>query len=208
MSNPEIKLEGIMREQSGKGYARKLRKNGMIPAIVYSKGKETISFAISPKETSKILLGPQRRNTLIHLILKNKDQENKYNKKVIIRDLQIDLVMRNLKHVDFIEIDLKKPIITMIPVTLLGKCKSVVAGGQLEQIRHKIKIKSLPKFIPEKITFDVTNLEFGSTYSSKIKLPETIKLAEELKSLIITIKHPRGIKDEEEKTTISKEIKK
>ncbi len=201
MSNPEMKIEGIIREQSGKGHARKLRKSGFVPAVVYSGGKKAISFATSPKEATKILLGPQRRNTLISLELKDAAGKNKQTKKVMVRDLQVDFVMRDLQHIDFTEVDVKKPVSVMVPVISFGKCKSVVAGGQLEQVRHKIKIKCLPALIPEKISFDVTDIPFGSTHSSEIGLPAKVELAEDPMMSVITIKHPRGNKDEEETAT-------
>lgn len=198
MANPEKNLNGTIRESSGKGSARKLRKADLIPAVVYSGGKEVLSFSTSPRETTKILLGPLRRNTLIHLELNDKAGKSVAKKTVMVRDLQIDPVMRTLQHIDFAEIDIKKPVSVMVPIALTGKSKTVVAGGQLEQVRHKIKVKCLPTLVPHKIDLDITDLPFGTTHSSDVTLPKNIELAEPPSYSLVTIRHPRGADDEKE----------
>ena len=100
MSNPINELSGSVRDSHGKGPARVLRQSGQVPGVVYGKGSKALSVAIDPKVATKMLLSPLKRNVMIHLNL-----ENQTTKTVMVKDLQIDPVRRNLTHIDFIEID-------------------------------------------------------------------------------------------------------
>lgn len=190
MSNPINELSGNLRDAHGKGPARRLRQLGQVPGIVYAKGAQAVSVAINPKEATKMLLTPLRRNIMIHLNLPDQPA-----KTVMVRDLQIDPVRRNLTHIDFIEIDPKTPIEAEVPFHTFGKSKSVVAGGQLEQVHHTVRVKVLPAEIPVKLELDVTDLEFGSTPASAIKLPAGVSLAGDPHAPIVTIKMPRAEKE-------------
>lgn len=191
MSNPINELSGSIRESHGKGAARVLRQAGQVPGVVYGKGSKALSVAINPKDASKMLLSPLRRNIMIHLNLENQPQ-----KTVMVKDLQIDPVRRNLTHIDFIEIDPVVAIEAEVPFSTYGKSKSVVAGGKLEQVHHTVRVKVLPGNIPVKLDLDVTDLEFGSTPASAIKLPAGVELAGDPSAPIVTIKIPRAEKEE------------
>lgn len=195
MSNPINELSGTVRDSHGKGPSRVLRNSGLVPGVVYGKGNPALSVAIDPKETSKMLLSPLRRNIMIHLNLENQPQ-----KTVMVKDLQIDPVRRNLTHIDFIEIDAKIPVEVEVPFHTFGKSKSVVAGGKLEQVHHTVRVKVLPAEIPVKLELDVTDLEFGSTPASAIQLPAGVALACPSDAPVITIKMPRAEKDDSANT--------
>lgn len=191
MSNPINELSGSVRESHGKGPARVLRQSGQVPGVVYGKGSKALSVAIDPKVATKMLLSPLKRNVMIHLNL-----ENQATKTVMVKDLQIDPVRRNLTHIDFIEIDPNIPVEAEVPFNTYGKSKSVVAGGKLEQVHHTVRIKVLPGNIPVKLDLDITDLEFGSTPASAIKLPAGVSLAGDPHAPVVTIKIPRADKEE------------
>ncbi len=191
MSNPINELSGNVRDSHGKGPARVLRQSGQVPGVVYGRGSQALSVAINPKEATKMLLSPLKRNVMIHLNL-----QNQAPKTVMVKDLQIDPVRRNLTHIDFIEIDPNIPVEAEVPFSTFGKSKSVVAGGKLEQVHHTVRVKVLPAEIPVKLELDVTDLEFGSTPASAIKLPAGVALAGDPSAPIVTIKIPRAEKEE------------
>ena len=114
----------------------------------------------------------------------------------MVKDLQIDPVRRNLTHIDFIEIDPKILVEAEVPFNTFGKSKSVVAGGKLEQVHHTVRVKVLPGSIPVKLDLDITDLEFGSTPASAIKLPAGVSLAGDPHAPVVTIKIPRADKEE------------
>lgn len=195
MANAITELEGFLRLDTGKGPSRKLRMAGHIPAVVYGGGSKALAVAVSPKESTKILQGPLRRNVMIHLNLEQSDGTGRETKTVMVRDLQIDPVRRNLTHLDFVEINAKEPIEVSVPLILIGKSKSVLAGGQLDQIKHALKIKVMPSDVPVKFELDITDLEFGSTPASAIKLPAGCELAEAELNTVVSIHVPREDKN-------------
>src|SRR3989338_3164238 len=104
----------------------------------------------------------------------------------MVRDLQIDPVRRDLTHIDFIEIDPSIPVEAEVPFHTYGKSKSVLAGGQLEQVHHTIRVKVLHAEIQIKLFLISTILNLGSTPASAIKLPAGVSLAGDPNSPIVT----------------------
>jgi len=185
-------LTAQKRQVLGKGPSRRLRMDNQLPAVVYAKGKETVSIIIDPRQTTKLLMGPLRRNVVIKL-----DVEGQ-NSNVMVRERQIHPTRRSLTHVDFVEIDLNKPVVVSVPVTLSGKSEAVTLGGKLDHVLHKMKISCLPANIPEIINVDISDLSFGSTHAENINLPEGLCCAEKPRVVVLTIKKPRGAAKEEE----------
>jgi large subunit ribosomal protein L25 len=189
-------LVANIRTGLGKGSARKMRVKNRLPAIIYSKGNETLAIDICPKVTTKILLGPLRRNSLFTINIDNDGK--KITKTVMMKERQIHPVKRDLLHIDFAEVDVSKPVKAAVPLELFGRSQSVVQGGKLDQVKNMIRVSCLPTIIPEKIKFDVTELSFGSTYASDIPLPEGLSLMEVDRHVVLTIKKPRGTAKDEE----------
>lgn len=191
MLSQTFEISGTIRNSHGKGSSRQLRKLGKIPGVLYGMGRPTLNIEIDPKKMTKMLLTPLRRNIVINLNI-----DNFSNRKVMVRDLQIDPIHRGLIHIDFIEIDPKIPIKVSVPLNIFGKSEAIIAGGQLEQIYHKIPIKVIPEKIPVSISLDISSIGFGSTAASQLKLPVGIELAIDLNKPIVSIKMPKIEKDE------------
>jgi len=192
----ENKLVAKKRVEIGKGPSRRLRMNNDLPAILAAKGKgaEAIPLTMCPKETTKAMRGPLKRNAIINLHIEGEGK----SRTVMVKDRQIHKTRRVLTHVDFVEVDLNKPVTVAVPVVLTGKSESVVLGGKLDHVLQKMRISCLPTGIPEHINIDVTNLPFGSTHTKDVALPQDIKLAEKPRVVVLTIKKPRGATKDEE----------
>lgn len=188
-------LEAKRRIHLGKGPARRLRMNEELPAVLYSFGQETLPIIVNPREASKILRGPLRRNVVINLEI---NDDKKKTRTVMVKERQIHPIRRELIHVDFIEVDMKKPVTVSVPVKLSGKSEAVVLGGKLDHVLQKMKISCLPNNVPEFIDIDISPLAFGSTHCEDIPLPQGISSAEKPRVVILTIKKPRGAAKEEE----------
>lgn len=185
-------LNAKLRSGIGKGPSRRLRGDEQLPAVVYSKGQSTTPITVCPREMTKILKGPLRRNTVIDLAI-----EGQKNCSVMVKERQIHKTRRELIHVDFVEIDLNKSVMASVPVVLFGKSESVTLGGKLDHVLHKMRVSCLPHNIPQEIRVDITNLPFGSTHTKDIPLPEGIANAEKPRVVVLTIKKPRGAAKEE-----------
>lgn len=188
-------LSAKKREFLGKGPARRLRMNEELPAVVYSKGKDSIAIIISPRQTTKMLLGPFRRNIVINMEIEGDSQKSRA---VMVKERQIHPVRRVLTHIDFVEIDTKKPVMVSVPLRLTGKSEAVTQGGKLDHVLAKMKVSCLADKIPEYINIDISDLSFGSTHTKDVPLPEGITLAEKPRVVVLTIKKPRGAAKEEE----------
>ena len=193
-------LKATVRANLGKGAARKSRKAGLLPAVVYSKESDCLSVEVSPRELTHILRRPLRRNALIEL-----DVDGQGVRHVMIRDIQKHPVRRDLMHIDFLQVDPAKNVIVEIPVAMQGRAKAVVAGGKLEQVRRNVTVSCLPTQIPAHIDLDVTDLKFGSTLAGDVTLPEGLSLEDDPALPVITIRTARGKKDDAEEEATAAE---
>jgi large subunit ribosomal protein L25 len=151
----EATLEATTRETFGKNEARRTRREGRVPAVLYGgDGKEATPIAVPPKALLKILHSESGQNTLISLKLAGASDT-----RVLVKDFQIDPVTHEVLHADFYRIAMDRVLQVTIPVTVHGEPKGVKQqGGILEFIRREIVIECLPADIPEHVDIDVSEL--------------------------------------------------
>jgi large subunit ribosomal protein L25 len=155
----EAVLEAITRETFGKNEARRTRREGRVPAVVYGASSEGASrtatpIAVEPKALLKILHSESGANTLISLRLAGGGDT-----KVLVKEFQLDPVTRAVLHADFYRVAMDRVIQVTIPVIVKGEPKGVKQqGGILEFIRREIEIECLPGDIPENVEIDVSEL--------------------------------------------------
>jgi len=151
----EATLEATTRETFGKNEARRTRREGRVPAVLYGgDGKGATPIAVPPKALLKILHSESGQNTLISLKLAGASDT-----RVLVKDFQIDPVTHEVLHADFYRIAMDRVLQVTIPVTVHGEPKGVKQqGGILEFIRREIVIECLPADIPEHVDVDVSEL--------------------------------------------------
>src|SRR6266851_2046153 len=166
-------LEGQPRQQSGKGYSRRLRASGRIPAVVYGRhSKGATHFSVDPLSIKTALSTPHRFNTLITLKIDGQPE-----RQVLVRDFQVDPVSRDLLHADFLEVREDEKVKVKVPLQLVGRPAGVAEGGILSQIRRELELYALPSAIPEKIEVDVSHLKMAqSIHVNDIKLPPGVEV--------------------------------
>ena len=158
MSENTLAVE--VRTNSGKGAARKLRAQGLVPAVVYGSGKEALALSLVPGSLESIVkMSDAGLNTLIFL---DGDGPAK-GKTVLIKELQRDPVRGTLVHADLFEIDMSQRISVMVPVHLDGEPEGVKQGGLLDHALREIEIECLPNAIPDVIAVNVAGLEVGDS---------------------------------------------
>ena len=151
----EVVLEATPRDTFGKNEARRTRRGGQVPAVVYGgDGKEATPIQVPPKALLKILHSESGQNTLIALKLPGAGDT-----RVLVRDFQIDPVTHQVLHADFYRVAMDRLIQVTIPVVVRGEPKGVKQqSGILEFIRREIVIECLPGDIPENVDVDVSEL--------------------------------------------------
>jgi len=188
----DFKMSATVRTDSGKGTARRLRSAGQVPAVVYAGGNESTLLSISPKELTKAVMGPYRRNQVIDL-----DVDGTV-KKVMVRELQKHPVRRTALHVDFVEVDLTKPVVVKVPFFATGRSKPVIAGGKLQVPMRTLRVRCLPDQIPERIEMDTTSFNIGVYRAKEVTMPEGSELVDDGQLTVVTISRGRGAATEEE----------
>ena len=154
-----------------KNHARRVRVSGLIPAVVYGAGQESVAVTVDPKVITKILYSDSGHNTIFDLTI-----EGKGATKVMIVDWQNEPIKGKLLHIDLKRIAMDKTMRVSVPVQLVGVPVGVKAnGGILGQVLHEVEVECLPGDIPSHIDIDVSNLDInGSIHISD--LPHTDKL--------------------------------
>ena len=154
-----------------KNHARRVRVSGLIPAVVYGAGQESVAVTVDPKVITKILYSDSGHNTIFDLTI-----EGKGATKAMIVDWQNEPIKGKLLHIDLKRIAMDKAMRVSVPVQLVGVPVGVKAsGGILGQVLHEVEVECLPGDIPSHIDIDVSNLDInGAIHISD--LPHTDKL--------------------------------
>jgi large subunit ribosomal protein L25 len=155
----DVVLEATARDTFGKNEARRTRREGLVPAVLYGgstdgPGKGATPIAVNPKALLKILHSESGANTLISLKLSGAGDA-----RVLVKEYQLDPVTHRVLHADFYRVAMDRAIQVTIPVTVKGEPRGVKQqGGILEFIRREIEIECLPGDIPEHVEVDVGEL--------------------------------------------------
>jgi len=164
-------LEAQAREAGTKNHAKRVRRDGKIPAVVYGAGKESLPISVDPRVVTRILNSETGHNTIFDLAL------NGEKTKAMIVDWQYEPIKGKLLHIDLKRIALDKVLIVHVPIFLVGEAAGVKQeGGILEQMLREVEVECLPADIPSHIDADVSQLTFGKVlrvsdlpHSDKVK---------------------------------------
>ncbi|MCX7982757.1 MAG: 50S ribosomal protein L25 [Syntrophales bacterium] len=170
-----IKL--IPRPQTGKGVSRKLRAKGMIPAIVYGPTTEPMPVAANLKEVEKIAARTEEKK-YVHLIVEDHSGRT-WEGTSLLKDFSVHPVERKILHADFYVIDKGRKITVDVPIKLNGEAEGVLAGGELQQFKRKVRITCLPDKLPAKIEVDISKLKVGASIRVEdLPVPEGVVIRE------------------------------
>jgi large subunit ribosomal protein L25 len=165
-------LDAHPREAGTKNHARRVRREGKIPAVVYGAGKDSLPITVDPRQVTRILNSKTGHNTIFDLALNGSEQT-----KAMIVDWQYEPIKGRLLHIDVKRIAMDKKLTVNVPITLIGEAAGVKQeGGIMEQMLREVEIECLPADIPSSIEVDVAHLTFGKVlrvsdlpHSEKIK---------------------------------------
>jgi large subunit ribosomal protein L25 len=165
----ELLIKAEVRGGRGKGEARKLRRAGVIPAILYGRDVDSLALSISSKDW-RHLETSARSNAVIRMVVSG--GLGKDERPVMIKQVQRRPVDRSVLHVDFLQVSMERVVQVEVPIHLTGDPVGLVKGGVIEQHLRTVMVESLPGQIPEKIDVDISNLDIGdSIHIHEIALP-------------------------------------
>lgn len=158
----EVTLDAVTREDRGKNLARRLRREGRIPAVVYGRtadGSSATPIAVDPRALLKILHSESGANTLIGLKVSGSGEA-----KVLVKEYQLDPVTHELLHADFYRVAMDRRLTVTVPIVLRGEAPGVKQqGGIVDFVHREIDIECLPGDIPENVEIDISNLMLGQS---------------------------------------------
>lgn len=190
-----IDLQANLREGTGKGLNKKLRREGLVPSVVYKKGEETVSLKIDRKNLFKALHTEAGENVIIKLHIDG--AKKRKERTVIIKEIQRDPVRDHLLHVDFQEISLTETLKVKVPIATKGEAIGVKQdGGVLQHVLWEAEIECLPTNIPEKIELDISKLKIGESLQVKDILPPGgVKILDDPEAVVFSVEHPKKVEE-------------
>lgn len=182
MQQKQLNVE--LRSKTGKGISRQLRRNEMVPAVVYGKGMDPVAVSIKYRELQTALSGDGGQNNLITLLGGGSLDQSM----AIIVDIQHDAVKGTYKHVDLHRINMTEKLRVTVHVSLKGNAVGVKEGGLLDLAHHELHAECLPANIPDHIVIDISGLKIGqSIHVNEIVLPEGVKLLDNHKTPVVSV---------------------
>ena len=186
----KVELEAKKREKVGTTRSRNSRITGLIPAVVYGKGMESIAIEIDHKKFLKIISSKAGRNVIITLNISSDGKSQSVP--VLTHDIQINHINDSIIHVDFYKVKMEEEIKTKIPVVLTGESIGVkLDGGILVHGLREIEIKCLPANIPNQFVIDISILKIGnSLHVSDLKIGKEVTVVTLPTEILVTIAAP------------------
>jgi len=190
MRAEQVEISAAVRSEVGTRPARRMRAAGLIPAVVYGRGTPAQPIVVEAAAFSRALPESAWYSTLIRLRLEG-SRASRGAENVMIREVQRDLIKRQILSVDFVRVSLRENIRTHVPVVHAGESPGVKHGGVLEHLLHEVEIECLPTAIPEHLEVDISGLEIGdSARVSDIQVPRGVKVLAPPDDVVIVIAPP------------------
>jgi len=190
-------ITAVLRTETGKGAAHRLRRQGLVPAVLYGRGQESQSLTFHYADLKDLIFSAQGGLSMTSLHIEGKT-EGEQETVVAVKEYQIDPVRRDLLHADLYEVDLNKPMQVEVPINLVGTAIGLAEGGMLQQIRRTLLLSALPREIPAMIDVDISHLETGqSIHVGEIQTGEGVEMITDPSFTVASVVIPRGLEEEE-----------
>jgi len=190
-----VALTAQSRKATGKGAARTLRRQALIPAVFYGPEVDPVNLSLNYRDLEKLIRTGAGENVIIDLAIET--GESTLSHRAMLKEIQMDPVKQTILHVDLYEISMDKKIEVEVPITLTGTAKGVSdEGGILQQVSRTLEISCLPDNIPDAFELDVSDLNIGdSLHVSDLKIPQDIEVLVEGELTIATVVPPTKVEE-------------
>lgn len=195
MAGERIKLEVRDREKRGSREARRLRRQGLIPGVLYGAKIKSHAICIPERELRRVLTGPAGLHTILDVVLEGQ----KSTHASVLKAFQQDPIRGTLIHVDLQEVPLDQPIQATVTVQLVGEAAGTKEGGVLSQVSRELNVEALPMEIPEHIEADISEMHIGDTLRlADIRAPEGVTFLDDPEETVLaTVTLPTRVEEPE-----------
>jgi large subunit ribosomal protein L25 len=195
VAGERVKLDVREREETGSRVSSRLRREGLIPGVLYGRGKKPHSIVVPERVLRGALSGPHGRHAILDVVLDGQ----KASHASILKDYQVDPIAGRITHFDLHEIRLDQAITAQVAIELTGESPGVRQGGVLSALVREVNVEALPLEVPDRLELDLGGTEIGSTLRvSDLTAPEGVTILDDLDTVIVTVAAPRAIEVEEE----------
>ena len=161
MAGERVKLEVQVRDARGSAEVRRLRKEGLIPGVIYGGGNDPAAISVPERTLRKALTGSGGLYAILDVVVDGAD--GNAARPAILKDYQQDVITGRVTHIDLHQVRLDRPIQASVVIQLIGESAGVKEGGVLSQVTREITVEALPMEIPEHIDADVSEMLVGDT---------------------------------------------
>jgi large subunit ribosomal protein L25 len=159
VAGERVRLEVQERERSGSAESRRLRRAGLIPGVLYGRGKKPHAISVPERELRRVLSGDHGLHAILDVVLEGQ----KASHASILKEFQRDPIRGKVIHVDLQEVRLDQPIQAQVSVELVGEAAGSKEGGVLSQVTREINVEALPLEMPDHLELDVSGMAIGDT---------------------------------------------
>jgi large subunit ribosomal protein L25 len=193
VAGERVKLQVSQRESRGSRDARRLRRQGLIPGVLYGRGKDPNPFCVEERVLRKALTGDHGLHAILDVALDGRAVPS------VLKDYQVDPVRGHVMHIDLQEVRLDQPIQAQVVVELVGEPEGVKEGGVLSQVAREVNVEALPLEIPERLELDVSDMQMGDTKRlADLIAPEGVTLLDDPEETVLaTVTMPTRIVEPE-----------
>jgi large subunit ribosomal protein L25 len=186
-----VALKAYPRTQVQRTAVKKVRASGRVPATIYGRQTKPQNLEVGFDEITDLLHHSVTENVLVDLAVEN---DAKAKRLALVQEVQHHPLNGKVLHVDLHEVAENEKVTVSVPVDTTGEAAGVkTGGGTLEHVMHKLKVRCLPKDLPEHIVIDVTALEIGkSVHIGEVKAPEGVEIIGEKSRAVVTVAAPRA----------------
>ncbi len=196
MSSERVTLEVSERDadQVGSRRVRRLRKEGLIPGVLYGKG-HTRAIVVDERRLRTALTGSSGLHAIVDVVIEGQSTPHH----AVLKDFQRHPIRGTLTHVDFHEVRLDRPIQATVSVQLVGEAPGSKVGGSVQQVTREIQVEALPTGIPEHVEADISALEVGGTVRVEDLAPiDGVTFLDDPQLVLANCSVPRGLTELEE----------
>jgi large subunit ribosomal protein L25 len=193
VAGERFKLAVQNRTLLGSAESRRLRKQGVIPGVLYGREKP-VSISIAERDLRAALTTKGGLNAVLDVVVENGKTHSS-----VLKEFQRDAVRGHITHVDLQEVRLDQPIHATVPLTLHGESAGVKEGGVLSQVTNELNVEALPMEVPEHLEIDVSEMHIGDTLRlSALKAPAGVTLLDDLEETVLaTVTQPTRVEEPE-----------
>jgi large subunit ribosomal protein L25 len=159
VAGERVEIEVKQRESRGSADSRRLRREGLVPGVIYGRGKNPHPFCVPERDLRKALTGPAGLHAILDVVLDGQ----KTTHSSILKDYQQDVLSGRLTHIDLQEVRLDQPIQAQVVIELVGESAGTKEGGVLSQVSREVTVEALPLEVPERIEVDISAMQMGDT---------------------------------------------